>query len=158
MTFFSTCDVTAFQVRGGFAISRVPQVITSRPVATEVRDQEQAQGGLKTREGVVGVADRPKSKDEIDTLLPTNQVSLDYTFFKSSLQMLGLSFFKIIITFVFVQHSIDVSCLTLIDFFLSNDNEFCIFTVYLNVCKLFQKPNGELCLSFLFFIGKEREL
>ena len=49
----------------------------------EVRDQEQAQGGLKTREGVVGVSDHPKSKDEIDTLLPTNQVSPIHSIFLS---------------------------------------------------------------------------
>jgi len=58
-----------FQVRGGFAISRVPQVITSRPL--EVRDQEQAQGGLK---GLKDLGEQQKSKDEIDTLLP-NQVN-----------------------------------------------------------------------------------
>jgi hypothetical protein len=70
-----TCDVNDFQVRGGFAISRVPQVITSRPLAaTEVRDQEQAQGGLKIREAGDVAVDPQKSKDEIDTLLPTNQV------------------------------------------------------------------------------------
>ena len=70
-----TCDVIDFQVRGGFAISRVPQVITSRPLAaTEVRDQEQAQGGLKIREAGDVAVDPQKSKDEIDTLLPTNQV------------------------------------------------------------------------------------
>jgi hypothetical protein len=70
-----TCDVNDFQVRGGFAISRVPQVITSRPLAaTEVRDQEQAQGGIKIREAGDVTVDPQKSKDEIDTLLPTNQV------------------------------------------------------------------------------------
>ena len=35
----------------------------------EVRDQEQAQGGLKGRD----LSEQQKSKDEIDTLLP-NQV------------------------------------------------------------------------------------
>ena len=66
---FISCDVINLQVRGGFAISRVPQVITSRPVPA---DQEQAQGGIKALQLA---EEQQKSKEEIDTLLPTNQVS-----------------------------------------------------------------------------------
>ena len=55
-------------MRGGFAISRGPQIITSRAVPP---DQEQAQGGIKALQQA---EEQQKSKEEIDTLLPTNQV------------------------------------------------------------------------------------
>lgn len=57
-----------FKVRGGFAVPRVPQVITSRQIPSS--DQEQARGDIKGPDNI-----EQKSKDEIDTLLPIQSIS-----------------------------------------------------------------------------------